>query len=311
MSVLVVVQARTGSTRFSGKVLAEVDGQPLLGFMLDRIRPLSDDPDTRIVVATSTLPADDAVAAIADRKGLAAVRGSETDVLGRFGLALAQHPAELVVRLTADCPLMDPAVVRAAVAQHRTSGADYTSNTLARTFPDGMDVEVISAEVLRWAVARAEGSDEREHVTPYLQRHPELVQIAQLLDPAQAGYERWTVDRPEDLEVIRSAIGSIEHPLQVGWSELLSHVGRRFLSSTQALPVEVAAHVRGEPYHRRWTVEDADGECGAALVVVSEGGRGLLHVDGRQPDAVRTAVRERLDADLQVTQLTSAEGAAR
>lgn len=311
MRVLVVVQARTGSTRFPGKVLAEIDGQPLIGFMLDRIRPLADDLDTRIVVATSTQPADDALAAIAARKGFAAVRGSETDVLGRFGLALAQHAADLVVRLTADCPLMDPAVVRAAVAEHLATGADYTSNTLARTFPDGMDVEVITAGALQWAIARAQAPDEREHVTPHLQRHPELVQIAQLVDPAQAGYERWTVDRPEDLATIRAAIEPIERPLHAGWTEILAHLGRRVLPGIRAWPAEVELHARGEPYHRRWTVEDDTGGCGTALVVVTEGGRGLLRLDGRRTDAVGSAVRERLGADLQVTKLTSAEGAAK
>ena len=121
MTTLAVVQARMGSTRLPGKVLADLGGRPLLRFLLDRLSDLDVD---HLVVATSDLPGDDAVADVAAAAGVEVVRGSERDVLARFVAALDEHPADTVVRLTADCPLVDPAIVRAALDLHRTSGAD-------------------------------------------------------------------------------------------------------------------------------------------------------------------------------------------
>jgi spore coat polysaccharide biosynthesis protein SpsF len=152
MTTIGVVQARTGSTRLPGKVLADLGGEPLLAFMLRRLRPIAVD---RLVVATSDDRRDDAVAAVAERAGVAVVRGPEDDVLARFAIALDAHPADTVVRLTADCPLVDPDVVDEALALHRRSGAAYTSNTLIRTFPDGLDVEVVSADALTDAASHA------------------------------------------------------------------------------------------------------------------------------------------------------------
>ena len=136
-SSLCVVQARTGSTRLPGKVLQELGGRPLLRFMLDRLSDLRVD---ELVVATSALGRDDAVAEIASAAGRSVVRGSESDVLERFADALTAHPADHVVRLTADCPLSDPVLIEAVLARHLDRGADYTSNVFPRTFPAGSTV---------------------------------------------------------------------------------------------------------------------------------------------------------------------------
>lgn len=309
MSVLVVVQARTGSSRFPRKVLADLDGQTMLGFMLDRIVPLADDPGTTLVVATSDERTDDAVATVAGSKGIAVVRGSERDVLGRFQKALVEHPADIVVRLTGDCPLMDPAVVRGVLDVHRASGADYTSNTLARTFPDGLDVEVMASDALIWAGEHATVADEREHVTPHLQRHPRRFQLAQHVDAGLAGDERWTVDTPQDLDMIRAAVNATETPLAIGWKDLLQQLGRcRPTAQDLARPVTAPPHRRGDPYHRRWTVDDADGRVGSGHVIVDEGGRSSLAIEGHRPQVVERVVRELLRGDLQVTELTTTIG---
>lgn len=311
MSVLVVVQARTGSTRFPGKVLAELAGQPMLAFMLDRLAPISAAPSTSLVVATSDLPADDVVAELAATKGVRSVRGSEADVLRRFALAAEELPAEDVVRLTADCPLIDPAVVLQIVERHRETGADYTSNTLARTFPDGLDVEVMTSAALRWADENAACRAEREHVTPFLQRHPERIQIAQVIDPAQAGYERWTIDRPDDLALVQDAVRSVRDPRSAGWHELLDAVGRRAQVPPTALwPVESVPHVRGAPYHRAWRATCGAGPCGSASAWVRQGGTATLEVEGADPSSVERAVHERLAADLQVTEVVTTTGGA-
>jgi len=305
MSVLVVVQARTGSSRFPRKVLTDLAGQPMLAVMLDRLITLTEDPERTLVVATSDLACDDEIARVTAGKGLLAVRGSEQDVLARFGQALQAHPADLVVRLTADCPLMDPAIVRQVLSVHESAGADYTSNTLARTWPDGLDVEVMTADSLRWAIDHASASDEREHVTPYLLRHPRSFQFAQAVTAENVGDERWTVDVPEDLEVVRAALAGQDHA-RVGWEQILASVGRRAAPSRcRVVPIVEESHHRGDPYCRVWSLDLGPDESGRAEVTVDEGGRArlVMSVSSSRSDLARAAVRDRLHADLQVTDL--------
>lgn len=205
MSVLCVVQARMGSTRLPGKVLMDLDGQPMLAFMLDRLSSLD---GIRLVVATSIGIGDDPIERCARSLGIAVVRGDETDVLGRFRTALDRYPADHVVRLTADCPLIDPVLVTATIERHLATGADYTSNTLIRTHPDGLDVEAMTARALRIADREATDPAEREHVTPYLYRRPQRFSLAALLGPARFGHLRWTVDTADDLERVRSMVAT-------------------------------------------------------------------------------------------------------
>lgn len=219
---LAVVQARMGSTRLPGKVLADLGGRPVLELMLDRLARAHVD---HLVVATSDLPGDDPVADLATRVGVPVVRGSEADVLGRFLVALDRFPADDVVRLTADCPLIDPLVVDAAVGLHRRTGADYTSNSLERTFPDGLDVEVVRAAALRAAAAEATARDEREHVTPFLHRHPERFRLASLETDEWLGHERWTLDTPADLARLREIVAALRDPVQAGWHDVLAVAG--------------------------------------------------------------------------------------
>jgi len=202
-STLCVLQARTGSTRLPGKVLQDLGGRPLLRFMLDRLGDLHVD---ELVVATSTLDRDDAVAEIAHAAGRPVVRGSEHDVLDRFAAALAVHPADHVVRLTADCPLADPVLIEAVLSRHVDRAADYTSNVFPRTFPRGLDCEVMSATALRTAHAEATEASEREHVTPFLYRRPERFRLANMRNDLALGREGWTVDTAEDLEFVRRLV---------------------------------------------------------------------------------------------------------
>jgi spore coat polysaccharide biosynthesis protein SpsF len=217
VKALVVVQARMGSTRLPGKVLADLAGRPLLAFLLERLAAL---PWKR-VVATSELDRDDAVAAAAAEAGVAVVRGPEEDVLTRFAMAIDAYEPDLVVRLTADCPLSDPALVRAAVEQQRTAGADYVSNTVVRTFPDGLDVEVVRASVLRQAALEATDGFEREHVTPFVYRHPERFSHEVLRNDVDLSAERWTVDTAEDLEFVRSVVDRLGSS-SFGWRDVLA-----------------------------------------------------------------------------------------
>lgn len=222
---MAVVQARMGSSRLPGKVLMELGGQPALGLLLDR---LSRSQVARVVVATSTEAGDDPIAGFCEDRGVQVVRGSESDVLGRFVAALDGFPADHVVRITGDCPLVDPAVVDGVVELHLRTGADYTTNVLPRTFPKGLDVEVVRADALRLADAEAEDPLEREHVTPFLYRRPERFRLANLRSGEDLGDERWTLDTAEDLDTLRSMVAALgARAGDAGWPEVVSVVGRR------------------------------------------------------------------------------------
>jgi spore coat polysaccharide biosynthesis protein SpsF len=202
--ILAVLQARMSSTRLPGKVMQPVAGAPMIARQIERVaRARRID---RVVVACSTEPDDDPLAAEIDRLGVGVHRGPLQDVLARFVGALdAFGPAEHLVRLTGDCPLTDPELIDAVISLHLERGTDYAANTPAhRTYPKGLDVEVMRASCLRRAAAEGLEPYEREHVTPYLYRHPELFDLAFLSQDADEGEVRWTVDRPDDLAFVQA-----------------------------------------------------------------------------------------------------------
>jgi len=197
------------STRLPGKVMAEVAGAPMIARQIERVRRAR--RIDHIVLATSTDPSDDPLAEHVATLGAGVYRGSLNDVLARFVGALnAFGPAEQVVRLTGDCPLADPKVIDATIALHLERGTDYAANTPAhRTFPKGLDVEVVRASCLTRAGREAGDPYEREHVTPYFYRHPERFPQAFLSQAAEEGELRWTVDRPDDLELVRTVYDAL------------------------------------------------------------------------------------------------------
>jgi spore coat polysaccharide biosynthesis protein SpsF len=200
------------SSRLPGKVMAPVLGEPMIGRQVERLRRAR--RIDRLVVATSTDPSDDPLAAYCDGLDLAVFRGPLDDVLDRFRGALAlNRDAEAVVRLTADCPLADPGLIDRVVEHHHAAGADYTSNTLdTRTYPHGLDVEVIRPKVLMEAAERAADPYEREHVTPYVYRRPETYRLAGVARHESLAGLRWTVDFPEDLAFVRDVYARL-YPL--------------------------------------------------------------------------------------------------
>jgi spore coat polysaccharide biosynthesis protein SpsF len=214
---LAILQARMTSSRLPGKVMAPVLGEPMIGRQVERLRRAK--RIDKLVVATSTDPSDDPLAAYCESLGLTVFRGSLNDVLGRFRAALALYPdAKAVVRLTADCPLADPELIDRVVEHHHAAGADYTSNTLGtRTYPHGLDVEVIRPEVLVEAAERASDPYEREHVTPYIYRRPETYRLAGVARHKSLAMLRWTVDFPEDLAFVRDVYAKL-YPFDPGFS---------------------------------------------------------------------------------------------
>ncbi len=199
---LAIVQARTGSTRLPGKVLAPIAGRPMLLRVVDRARRAGE--VDRVVVATSTAAADDRVEALCAGEGVDCHRGSEADVLDRYAGAARRFGGDPVVRITADCPLLDPDVVDRVVRTLREGSFDYAANINPPTFPDGLDVEAMSAKTLFAADAEARLASEREHVTLFIRNRPERFRIGNLVHPTDLSALRWTVDAPEDLEFVRA-----------------------------------------------------------------------------------------------------------
>ena len=301
-----------GSSRLPGKVLAEVAGRPMLRLMLDRLARLDVD---ELVVATSDLTADDAVAGVATGAGVAVVRGPERDVLARFALALDQHPADLLVRLTADCPLSDPDVVAAALALAGRTGADYTSNSLVRTYPDGLDTEVVAAEALRQAHSEAVDPVEREHVTPFVYRRTSRYRLAALRHDQPLADERWTVDTAADLNRLRAMAAAVADPVAADWRQILQATGRRGSPPIGSLHLRPAAESDSaarrrllpldDPSTRTWVVE-RDGEpLGWAEVAAVDGeGTAIVDVPAAERAGAEALLRGALAADLQVERLT-------
>jgi spore coat polysaccharide biosynthesis protein SpsF len=211
-----------GSTRLPGKVMLPLLGEPLLTRVMRRAaRAHTLD---KVVVATTTLDDDDAIVALAEREGWPVVRGSENDLLDRYLTAARAHDAEVIVRITSDCPLIDPDVIDATVSAFHAADVDYASNTLEPpTYPRGLDVEVVARAALEQAGREDADPAWREHATPYIYRHPELFRILRVANETDRSDQRWTVDTPGDLALVRNiyeALGSDAF----GWHEALAVV---------------------------------------------------------------------------------------
>lgn len=209
MKFVATIEARMGSTRLPGKVLAKTQDQPMLALMIERLRFVTALDD--IVVATTINAADDAIAELAGVLGVACWRGSEDDVLQRVLDAARSAHADVIVELTGDCPLIDPEIVGHVIQGYSSGGADYVSNVLKRSYPIGMDTQVFATDVLADVARRTTDPVDREHVSLYIYRHPELYSLRNVV-AAATEYRpelRLTLDTREDLAVIREVFAAL------------------------------------------------------------------------------------------------------
>ncbi|HUO87275.1 MAG TPA: glycosyltransferase family protein [Thermoanaerobaculia bacterium] len=222
--VVAVVQARTGSTRLPGKVLLDLAGRPMVERVLERV--LAAPEVDAVVAAVPEGAADEPLARCVEGvAGVGLVRGPEDDVLARYRLAARAAGAEVVVRVTADCPLLCPEVSSRVVRRllDGLPAADYAANTLERTYPRGLDTEAFTAAALERAAREATRSSDREHVTPFLWRQPEVFRLLSVRDATDRSDLRWTVDTEEDLELVRRIWSALlpRHGPLFGYREIL------------------------------------------------------------------------------------------
>ena len=219
MKVVALVQARMGSTRLPNKVMKRIVGIPMIELLLARLK-LSTEID-QIVVATSLDNRNQTLSEHIRELGYACEHGSENDVLERFVLAARAHQADIVVRITGDCPLVDPDLVDEAIRRFKVSNVDYFSNIDPPTYPDGLDIEVFSFEALERAGQEATKLFDREHVTPYLRQSGYFRTAAMQCGEDFSGL-RWTVDEPVDLAVVEAVFKHFSPRIDFAWTEVLS-----------------------------------------------------------------------------------------
>ena len=251
---IAIVQARMASSRLPDKVLLDIAGKSMLAWVVERTQRAQNLAE--VIVATTTDPSDDAVQALCQERGYPVYRGSAFDVLDRYYQAARQHRADIVVRIIADCPLIDPGLIDEAVATYTGSEGsesraaspdallatpaspitsphspfpyDFVANRLpppwGRTYPVGLDIEVCSFSGLEQAWSEADQPHQREHVMPFFYEQPERFRIRLLNHKFNYGELRWTVDTPQDLELLRSIAAHFDGRDDFTWLEVLEFV---------------------------------------------------------------------------------------
>jgi len=207
MKIVGIVQARMGSTRLPGKVLKEVNGIPLLQYQIERMRRSR--LINELVIATTEHDDEEPILILCNKLGVSIYQGSELDVLERYYHTAKYYDADIVIRMTSDCPLIDPDIIDQVIQYYLRNKYDYVSNTQKRTYPRGMDTEVFSTKLLENANKNARENYEREHVTPYFYLNPEQYKIGQLVNKVDNSHYRLTVDTDEDLQLISILINDL------------------------------------------------------------------------------------------------------
>ena len=206
MKIATIVQARMTSTRFPGKVLKEVLGKSLLEYQIERLKRSK--YAGQIIIATTTNKKDEPIISLCKKLNMDYFRGSENDVLSRYYETALQFKIDIIVRITSDCPIIDPQVVDETIQYYfdHIDKCDYVSNGLKDSYPSGMDTEVFSIRSLKEAFFEATEQYEREHVTPFIYKHPQRYRLVNVSYFENQSCHRWTVDTLEDFELIRNII---------------------------------------------------------------------------------------------------------
>ena len=220
MRIVAIIQARMGSSRLPGKILMLLSGKPVLLHVIERVR-LAGVFD-EVVVATTNRDIDDETAEFADTHGVTVIRGDEYDVLSRYGMAAKVTNADLIMRITADCPLIDPDILHDMVERYQAAGAALVTNARVRTFPRGLDAELFSKAALDIMLSEAQLPEEREHVTPFLYANPDRFDIIDHIASVDNSDLRLTLDTKEDFDLLQRIFGSTQYPEQLRLDDVLT-----------------------------------------------------------------------------------------
>jgi spore coat polysaccharide biosynthesis protein SpsF len=224
LKVVAIIQARMGSTRLPGKVLKDLEGETVLARVVNRLRRAR--LIEEVLVAATDRVADDAIIEECRSLSVPVSRGDQDDVLDRYFRAAQLAKADVVVRITSDCPLIDPEITDKTIAAFLETRPDYASNALVRTYPRGLDTEVMSAAALGRAWQEARKPYEREHVTPYFYEHPADFKLLSITGDADYSGHRWTVDTPEDLALVQAIYARLKGNPMFLWHDVLDLLDR-------------------------------------------------------------------------------------
>lgn len=224
MKVVAIIQARMGSSRLPGKVLRDLQGQSMLARVVNRVRRARSVDE--VLVATTEGSADDRIVQECRHCSVPVFRGNEDDVLDRYFRAAQWTNADVIVRITSDCPLIDPEVTDKTVRAFLEQRPDYASNVMVRTYPRGLDTEVMTAQALECAWREADQPYQRAHVTPYIYEHPGEFKLLQVSGAVDYSSQRWTVDTSEDLEFVRAVYGRLGDDDEFLWEDVLALLER-------------------------------------------------------------------------------------
>jgi spore coat polysaccharide biosynthesis protein SpsF len=224
LKVVAIIQARMGSSRLPGKVLRDLSGESMLARVTNRLRraTLLDE----LLVATTDRSLDDEIAQECVRYAVPVFRGDEEDVLDRYFQAARSSKADVVVRITSDCPLIDPEITDKTIRAFLNESPDYASNCVVRTYPRGLDTEVLTFEALGRAWLAADQSYQRAHVTPYIYEHPGEFRILSMTSDGDYSRHRWAVDTAEDLEFVRAIYSRFRDQDDFRWRDVLGLLER-------------------------------------------------------------------------------------
>lgn len=248
--ILAILQARVSSSRLPGKVLKPILGKPMLVHQIERVRRSAG--IGKLVVATSTEASDNPLETLGREHGFEVFRGSLNDVLDRFYQVAAMHNPDQIIRLTGDCPLIDPALVEELIGFHAAGKYDYSSNSHEPTLPDGMDAEIFTFASLAEAWREAKLASQREHVTPFIEGQPERYRIGNLKYGRDLSHLRWTVDEADDFEVVQAIFAEL-YPRNPGFgmADILE-----FLERNPGLKTKNTHHARNEGYLKSLQAEE-------------------------------------------------------
>ena len=247
LKVVAIIQARMGSTRFPNKVLKKLGQFSLIEFLLKRLS-LANEID-QIVLATSHDERNKPLIEHVGHLGFECFAGSEDDVLDRYCQVAKKMRADIVIRITGDCPFVDPELVDDFIKVFKNNNVDYVSNTLSPSYPDGLDIEVFSSNALNTACEKGVSSFQREHVTPYIKESKEFSKINVTCEEDLSG-KRWTVDEQEDFEVAQNVVSHFFPAWNFGWKSILEL--ERSSPELFAANTKFSSESYADYYKRRW-----------------------------------------------------------